>query len=386
MADPAVTMAHREGCAHISRPRFGPGRGGYIQVGSSSAAAQQQQQHHWRRREEPDVARQRCSRTRTHNHATRTRSSLLCLPFSSFLSPALPLGVLGKRAGRDDDHSGGGSKRKKLPVPVDQYPDVNWPQAIFDFRHGLEQQTGVKLSLRGRGSQASSGGSFEADDDEDMYVLLQAESDYGMEAATAKVQEFLANPNARDQRLALVQSNFVSPLGKKEGNPETFALSNALYANDQGFTMMAPTRTPEQMREERMQSTRTGTMGLRPGEQAKDMWVEQDKGQTTLDRHTQPDRRSRPGPSDPSTPRPIGHYQRRWRCSLARLSWFLSPGLLLRLVSSRPRHRFGRLHHQADPVDDRRIHSSAQGRSRRGVCETCTMTGGWGAECLGRTR
>jgi hypothetical protein len=199
----------------------------------------------------------RCRRCRADD-----RFSLLCLSLPRFFP-----GVLGKRFGRDDDFAAGGSKRKKLSVPIDAHPDVNWPQAVFDFKHSVERETGVRVSLRGRGSMSG-----EVEDEEPMYVLLQAESDIGMDAATVKVQDFLANPNARDQQL-IVQNNFVSPLGKKEGNPETFSLSNALYANDHGFTMVAPVRTPEQMREERQKAM------LRPGEQAKDVWVQEDKGQ-----------------------------------------------------------------------------------------------------------
>jgi hypothetical protein len=53
------------------------------------------------------------------------------------------------------------------------------------------------------------------------------------------------------------------------------------YANDEGYTMMAPRVTPEQMREERLAAMRgaPGGGGLRDGESAKDMQIEAEKGQ-----------------------------------------------------------------------------------------------------------
>jgi hypothetical protein len=142
--------------------------------------------------------------------------------------------VLGKRSGRDDSgpSSDGGSKRKKIPVPVNEFPDVNFPPLIFgpggSTLKSLEQSTGTRIFLRGKGSQKDA----PIDPlEEDMYVLVQAESDEAMEAAAAKVTELLHNPHVqrelKDQQLSTL-STFVSPLHKDGGNPHTFALSSAL--------------------------------------------------------------------------------------------------------------------------------------------------------------
>lgn len=187
--------------------------------------------------------------------------------------------MLGKRvrAGGED----GGSKRKKIYVPSSQFPDVDFVALLTGPRGqtlaGLEAATGARLSLRGRGSGEGADPSAE-DADDDLHVLVQADSDDAMEAASSKINDLMYNPEAREkeqqsQQLITMSTALQSPLSREpeKANPNTFSLSSALYANDEGFRMMGARGPPADER----------YAPARQEEGSKEIEIEQDKGANT---------------------------------------------------------------------------------------------------------
>lgn len=209
-----------------------------------------------------------------HSVCSCSRTCILCsdLPLCSRAA------VLGKRvrAGGED----GGSKRKKIYVPSSQFPDVDFVALLTGPRGqtlaGLEAATGARLSLRGRGSGESAGADPSADDaDDDLHVLVQADSDDAMEAASSKINDLMYNPEAREkeqqsQQLITMSTALQSPLSREpeKANPNTFSLSSALYANDEGFRMMGARGPPADER----------YAPARQEEGSKEIEIEQDKG------------------------------------------------------------------------------------------------------------
>lgn len=208
--------------------------------------------------------------------------TLTCFaPLSGCLCLSAHAAVLGKRVrpGGED----GGSKRKKIYVPSSQFPDVDFVALLTGPRGqtlaGLEASTGARLSLRGRGSGSGAGGDSADDADDELHVLVQADSDDAMEAASSKINDLMYNPEAREkeqqsQQLITMSTALQSPLSREpeKANPNTFSLSSALYANDEGFRMMGARGPPG---DERYAPAR------REEEGSKEMEIEQDKGPHT---------------------------------------------------------------------------------------------------------
>ena len=211
-------------------------------------------------------------------------SLLLCLCLSwCLLSLCVFLlcatAVLGKRIRSGED--GGGSKRKKVFVPVSEFADVNFTELLNERTlSGLENTTGARLMLRGRGSQQDASGAG-GEDNEELHVLVQTDNDDALEAAASKVHDFLFNPVVREQQLVVLnQSTVVSALSRdrEKANPHTFSLSNALYANDEGYTMMG-SRPQQPSGGGDLGGHRGGGGGGRRDETSKEIEIPADKGQ-----------------------------------------------------------------------------------------------------------
>jgi len=92
----------------------------------------------------------------------------------------------------------GGKLTKKLYIPIKEYPSYNFFGLIVGPRgrsqKKLESETGAKVAIRGRGSvkegQAAHGQTAEDLDDE-MHVLITAETQDSLNKATEVVQKLL---------------------------------------------------------------------------------------------------------------------------------------------------------------------------------------------------
>ena len=149
---------------------------------------------------------------------------------------------------------------------MSQFPDTNFVELINGpggkTLQALELQTGARLLLRGKGSGSTASaedGGEGGDADEELHVLVQANNDDTLNSAASIVYDFLYDPPKRavlqEQALVVIQQSLMpSPLSKdlEKSNPHTFSLSDALYANDTGFTMMGsrPSGAPAARREE----------------------------------------------------------------------------------------------------------------------------------------
>jgi len=115
-----------------------------------------------------------------------------------------PTGELGKRKSRwDEDHSAimgaglGAMKKKKVYIPVNQHPDVNFLGLLIGPRgktqKEMQERTGAKILVRGKGSQKEGMSSGHPDDDDELHVSIEGPHD-SVEKALAEVEEILFNP------------------------------------------------------------------------------------------------------------------------------------------------------------------------------------------------
>jgi len=180
--------------------------------------------------------------------------------------------VLGRRGEEEEPSaesaggSGGGGKRRKIPIPFASHPDTDYRTLLGgpDGLATISSRTGARCTLVGRGATdllpASEGGegiSIESEDEE-MHIRIEAGDEEAMERATARVVGLL-QIDVDSQALVTVpveesgsgsgsgaeaSTALTNPLSKELNlsNAKTFVLSNSLYANDAGFTMMGPSR------------------------------------------------------------------------------------------------------------------------------------------------
>ncbi|GAB9471450.1 Splicing factor 1 [Globisporangium polare] len=119
---------------------------------------------------------------------------------------AIPNDALGKRKSRWEDDVDGGArpapggfgekKRKKVYIPVDQYPDINFMGLLIGPRGSnqkrMEDESGAKILIRGKGSSKDPTG--DPDENEELHVLITAESDEAIAKAQSAVEDILFNP------------------------------------------------------------------------------------------------------------------------------------------------------------------------------------------------
>lgn len=149
---------------------------------------------------------------RTNTRPQRLRTTLLALQHSIVTatlarSPAdfkPPKGFRSSAAGRL-------KFERKLPIPLDEYPDYNFKGVIIGAR-GLKQQelqarTGCKIAVRGRGSWSSSRPDSmrqrHADDDEPQHCWIQADTPEALERGVAEVSKLLVPMSDEARRRSL---------------------------------------------------------------------------------------------------------------------------------------------------------------------------------------
>nr|CCA26015.1 conserved hypothetical protein [Albugo laibachii Nc14] len=87
-------------------------------------------------------------------------------------------------------------KRKKVYIPVDKYPDINFMGLLIGPRGSnqkrMEDESGAKILIRGKGSSKDAFG--EPDENDDLHVLITADSEEAIARAQASIEEILFNP------------------------------------------------------------------------------------------------------------------------------------------------------------------------------------------------
>uniref|UniRef100_K3X5D6 K Homology domain-containing protein n=1 Tax=Globisporangium ultimum (strain ATCC 200006 / CBS 805.95 / DAOM BR144) TaxID=431595 RepID=K3X5D6_GLOUD len=119
---------------------------------------------------------------------------------------AIPSDALGKRKSRWEDDADGGAarpapgfvekKRKKVYIPVDKYPDINFMGLLIGPRGSnqkrMEDESGAKILIRGKGSSKDPTG--DPDENEELHVLITADTDEAIAKAQSAVEDILFNP------------------------------------------------------------------------------------------------------------------------------------------------------------------------------------------------
>ncbi|TYZ57701.1 hypothetical protein PybrP1_009244 [[Pythium] brassicae (nom. inval.)] len=119
---------------------------------------------------------------------------------------AIPSDALGKRKSRWEEDEDGGvrpapggfgeKKRKKVYIPVDKYPDINFMGLLIGPRGSnqkrMEDESGARILIRGKGSQKEPTG--DPDENEELHVLITADSDEAVAKAQSAVEDILFNP------------------------------------------------------------------------------------------------------------------------------------------------------------------------------------------------
>lgn len=87
-------------------------------------------------------------------------------------------------------------KRKKVYIPVDKYPDINFMGLLIGPRGSnqkrMEDESGAKILIRGKGSSKDAFG--DPDENDELHVLITAESDEAIARAQVSIEEILFNP------------------------------------------------------------------------------------------------------------------------------------------------------------------------------------------------
>lgn len=189
--------------------------------------------------------------------------------------------ILGKRTATS--FSSAERKKKKIYVPVDKFPDVNFFGLLIGPRGAtqkmLEAETGARILIRGKGTGE--------DTDEDMYVLIMADTEDQLERASTKINDLIWNDEHRSQTKNTQLSTLHASNGSfslSVGGPG--GLPSSLYANDQGFKFAQSTNRYKSARErevedeekEREKEEREAARkAAKEGEEKKDILVPADR-------------------------------------------------------------------------------------------------------------
>ncbi|KAJ0395015.1 hypothetical protein ATCC90586_003665 [Pythium insidiosum] len=87
-------------------------------------------------------------------------------------------------------------KQKKVYIPVDKYPDINFMGLLIGPRGSnqkrMEDESGARILIRGKGSSKDPSG--EPDGEEELHVLITGDSDEAIAKAQSAVENILFNP------------------------------------------------------------------------------------------------------------------------------------------------------------------------------------------------
>ncbi|RLN47786.1 hypothetical protein BBJ28_00003884 [Nothophytophthora sp. Chile5] len=90
----------------------------------------------------------------------------------------------------------GDKKRKKVFIPVEKYPDINFMGLLIGPRGSnqkrMEDESGARILIRGKGSSKDPTG--DPDEEEELHVLITADSDEAVAKAQSAVEDILFNP------------------------------------------------------------------------------------------------------------------------------------------------------------------------------------------------
>ena len=108
-------------------------------------------------------------------------------------------------------------KRKKLFIPVKDYPEYNFIGLIIGPRgttqKQMEQQTGTKIAVRGKGSMKDGRSNAGDGSEEELHVLITADTDEQLEKASKLIEKLLVpvdedkNEHKRQQLRKLAELN-----------------------------------------------------------------------------------------------------------------------------------------------------------------------------------
>ena len=88
-------------------------------------------------------------------------------------------------------------KKKKVYVPTAEHPEINFLGLLLGPRGSTQKQlqelSGAKILIRGKGSQKGGGSSGHPDDDEELHVTIEG-TDEAVEKALKEVEAILFNP------------------------------------------------------------------------------------------------------------------------------------------------------------------------------------------------
>eukprot|EP01041_Mallomonas_annulata_P000751 gene751-1435_t len=164
-----------------------------------------------------------------------------------------PTGELGKRKSRwDEDQSAafgaglGAMTKKKVYIPVREHPDINFLGLLIGPRgktqKELQERTGAKILVRGRGSQKEGMSSGHPDDDDELHVAIEGSND-AVSRALKEIEDILFNP---EQALRLKQDQLKN-LAEMNGNSSALTTTsqrdhygNAMALDDNSVELRVP--------------------------------------------------------------------------------------------------------------------------------------------------
>lgn len=127
-------------------------------------------------------------------------------------------------------------KTAKIYIPVKEYPLYNFIGLIIGPRGStqkeMERETGAKIAIRGRGSTKEGKGRANGSEDEELHVLITADTQESLQEAEARVRKLLIpveegkNEHKRQQLRKLAEINGTLRDHMVDGEREEFRSFN----------------------------------------------------------------------------------------------------------------------------------------------------------------
>ncbi|KAI9920045.1 hypothetical protein PsorP6_015594 [Peronosclerospora sorghi] len=145
----------------------------------------------------------------------------------------------------------GDKKHKKVYIPVDKYPDINFMGLLIGPRGStqkrMEDESGARILIRGKGSSKDPTG--EPDDNEELHVFITADTDEAVAKAQRAVEDILFNPQQamklkQEQLRKVAELNGTMTdtprLGESQGDTSSCHAGNALGGEATSMDMKVP--------------------------------------------------------------------------------------------------------------------------------------------------
>jgi far upstream element-binding protein len=113
----------------------------------------------------------------------------------------------------------GATQKKKLYIPVNEYPHINFLGLLIGPKGATQKQlqdsTGAKILIRGKGASKDGSAGVHPDDDDELHVAIEGSED-AVERASREVEKILYNPD-QAMKLKSEQLRTLAEMNQSDG-------------------------------------------------------------------------------------------------------------------------------------------------------------------------